>query len=227
MTKKLIVLIRKDTIALQPYADFACRDLESRGFEVYNQYENSNKRSDQILRQAADYVVGPEALETITTVKAMVDSIGRTTPPAKYPLMFRALEQDALLPSKSDPEDAGYDLYLQDNVMLDPGSYGLVGTGVAVELFPDEWALINGRSSTLREFGVLVAPGVVDSGYQGELKVSVQNLSQHSVSLAKGQRIAQLILMPNVGFGRTPGWSTNSSLNPSRRGTGGFGSSGS
>src|SRR6476661_10015296 len=106
--KRLVVLIRPDDTALMPYADFAARDLVSRGFEVHNQFENSDSIADNIVRKAADYIIGPDALDTIGHVKDAVEAISNPGE-VKWPLTFKPLAPDAMLPSKAHAEDAGYD----------------------------------------------------------------------------------------------------------------------
>lgn len=140
-------------------------------------------------------------------------------------LVFEKVEEDAVLPSRGHESDAGLDLYCQDAVTIPPGGFARVGTGVKVQLYSEEWGLIVGRSSTLAGLGLLVAPGVVDPSYKGELMIAVQNLTDINAYVTKGQRLAQFILMINVGGRCEPVW--GSIEENSERGTGGFGSTGS
>src|SRR5690242_12131322 len=130
MTKKLVVLIRPDNTAIHPYADFATRDLISRGFEVYNQHENSASIADSIVRKAADYIIGPDALDTITHVKDAIESIASPYK-AATPLVFQTVEADpcyAVLPTKANRTDAGFDLSITADVTIEPHSWTMIPT---------------------------------------------------------------------------------------------------
>lgn len=123
------------------------------------------------------------------------------------------------------PGDAGFDLVTATDHKVDPFTYGLVPCEVKVE-FPDGvWGWITGRSSTIQKYGMLVLPGIIDTGYRGELFVAVWNMRHEAVEVKKGDRIGQLILMPNVTDQYTP--EQVLVLDESTaRGSQGFGSSG-
>lgn len=121
------------------------------------------------------------------------------------------------------PGDAGLDLYCQETVVVQPGEFRDVSLGVAVQLPEGWWGLLTGRSSTIRNLGLMVTQGVIDNGYRGPLFAGVWNLRSEPVTVSRGMRIAQLIPVPIwqgsvVLAGR---------LDPHERGTSGFGSSGS
>lgn len=123
------------------------------------------------------------------------------------------------------PGDAGFDLVTATDHKVDPFTYGLVPCEVRVE-FPDGvWGWITGRSSTIQKYGLLVLPGIIDSGYRGELFVAVWNMRHESVEVKQGDRIGQLILMPNVTGEYTPQQVLVINTE-SARGANGFGSSG-
>ncbi|KQQ95468.1 deoxyuridine 5'-triphosphate nucleotidohydrolase [Leifsonia sp. Leaf325] len=129
------------------------------------------------------------------------------------------------LPSYSHPGDAGADLHSSEALVLEPGQRATVGTGVAIAL-PDGYAaFVVPRSGLASKHGITIvnSPGTVDAGYRGEIKVALLNTdSSMPYSVAVGDRIAQLIIMPVtrarfIEVERLPG---------SDRGEGGFGSTG-
>ena len=129
------------------------------------------------------------------------------------------------LPSYSHPGDAGADLVSTVDVHLAPGERALVPTGIAIAL-PDGYAaFVHPRSGLAARFGVSIvnAPGTVDAGYRGEIKVLLVNLDPHDpVDLRRGDRVAQLVIQQVekarfVEVDRLPG---------SARGDGGYGSTG-
>jgi dUTP pyrophosphatase len=129
------------------------------------------------------------------------------------------------VPAYAHPGDAGADLLAAEAVQLEPGQRALIGTGVSIAL-PDGYAaFVVPRSGLAAKHGITVvnSPGTVDAGYRGEIKVTLLNTDTSSpYSVAVGDRIAQLIVMPVsrarfVPVDRLPG---------SARGEGGFGSTG-
>ena len=113
-------------------------------------------------------------------------------------LHVRRLRPGAQLPRRSHPGDAGFDLIALDALEIPPGGRGAVGTGLAVAV-PAGWAgLVMPRSGLARTHGVTVAnaPGVVDSGYRGEVIVVLANHGVDAFQVEAGQRVAQLVLTP-------------------------------
>jgi len=105
-----------------------------------------------------------------------------------------ALEEGAILPSRAYANDVGWDLYVSSKlVIIGPGKFVDVSTGIRVQLPPEMWLRITGRSSTIREYNLIIQEGIIDTGYTGELFVGVINKNNVSVVLQKGDRIAQLI----------------------------------
>lgn len=121
--------------------------------------------------------------------------------------------------------DAGADLVAAEAVRLEPGRRALVGTGVRIAL-PDGYAaFVVPRSGLAARHGITVvnAPGTVDAGYRGEIKVSLLNTDLDApYDIAAGDRIAQLIVMPVTRARFLP----VDELPDSARGEGGFGSTG-
>jgi dUTP pyrophosphatase len=129
------------------------------------------------------------------------------------------------LPAYSHPGDAGADLKSTDAVTLAPGERAVIGTGVSIAL-PDGYvAFVVPRSGLAAKHGITVvnAPGTVDAGYRGEIKVTLLNTDMSNpYTIAPGDRIAQMIVQP-VSRARFVPVDT---LPGSLRGDGGFGSTG-
>jgi dUTP pyrophosphatase len=133
------------------------------------------------------------------------------------------LHPGAILPVRSTPGAAGYDLFSTDNYVVLPGRRVVVSTGIAVQLPPGTYGRIAPRSGLAVKHGIDTLAGVVDPDYQGDLKVVLQNLdSSQPFVIRPGYRIAQLILekCEIVDVVETDG--TLETL----RGTAGFGSTG-
>ncbi|GAA1503076.1 dUTP diphosphatase [Sphaerisporangium rubeum] len=140
-------------------------------------------------------------------------------------VLIRRLDPELPLPSYAHPGDAGADLYATQDVELLPGERAVVGTGIAIAL-PDGYAaFVHPRSGLASRHGVTLvnAPGTVDAGYRGEIKVTLLNTDRKdSLRIRRGDRIAQLVVqrVEKAAFyevERLPG---------SARGDGGFGSTG-
>jgi dUTP pyrophosphatase len=131
----------------------------------------------------------------------------------------------ATLPTKGYDDDAGYDLYAAADVTVPARGQAMVSCGVSVDIPEGMWAEIRGRSSTLRNFSLMVAPtvGVIDEGYTGELFAPVVSLNDDNVNIVAGQRIAQLILHHAPGQQFQPVWGR---VRNKARGSNGFGSTG-
>lgn len=131
----------------------------------------------------------------------------------------------ALVPVYAHPGDAGADLVSTEQVRLEPGRRALVGTGVRIALPEGYVAFVVPRSGLAARHGITVvnAPGTVDAGYRGEIKVSLLNTDpDEAFDVAPGDRIAQLIVMPVPRVTFIP----VETLPESVRGEGGFGSTG-
>jgi dUTP pyrophosphatase len=135
------------------------------------------------------------------------------------------LDPRASLPRRAHPGDAGLDLFALEAAVLEPGERVSVATGIAVEIPPGQAGLVLPRSGLAARHGISVvnAPGLIDSGYRGEISVLLLNTDRRArFELAAGDRIAQLVLVRV----ETPAPSEVDALSVSERGTGGFGSSG-
>ncbi|MBW8173455.1 dUTP diphosphatase [Ornithinimicrobium sp. Arc0846-15] len=141
------------------------------------------------------------------------------------PVLLRRLDAELPVPAYAHPGDGGVDLCAAEDVVLEPGTRALVGTGLAIALPAGYVALVHPRSGLAAKHGITVlnAPGTVDAGYRGEIKVCLLNTDQHnSFTITRGDRIAQLLVqpIPSVRFIEVD------TLPGSHRGEAGHGSSG-
>ena len=140
-------------------------------------------------------------------------------------LEFVRLDPAVSLPGSPHPGDAGLDLAANADLVVAPGERALVPTGLAVAIPEGHAGLVLPRSGLASGRGLTLAnaPGLVDSGYRGELTIAVVNLDpRDKVEIARGDRIAQLVVIPFAQV--TP--VEVEVLPASARGEGGFGSSG-
>ena len=139
-------------------------------------------------------------------------------------LPFKRLDESATLPVRAYSGDAGLDLAAAQRVELAPGARALVGTGLAVAIPEGHAGFVQPRSGLAAEHGITIvnAPGLVDSGYRGELKVILLNTdSAQAFVVEPGMRIAQLVVVPVA----TPQPVEVAELPQTERGEKGFGSS--
>jgi dUTP pyrophosphatase len=140
-------------------------------------------------------------------------------------LRVAKLKDQAVLPSRAHEGDAGLDLYACEAAHLGPGERWSVGTGVGVEVPEGHAGFVLPRSGLAREHGIALvnAPGLIDSGYRGELQVLLLNTDPaETFRVAPGDRIAQLVIVP-IAMAEPL---EVEALGESARATGGFGSSG-
>ncbi len=141
-------------------------------------------------------------------------------------LRVQRLDPRARIPTRAYPGDAGLDLYALDEHLLAPGERKAVPTGIAVEIPPGQAGLVLPRSGLAARHGIALvnAPGLIDAGYRGELRILLLNTDRGvPCTLEAGDRIAQLVLV-RVELADVEEVPT---LAESERGAGGFGSSGS
>jgi dUTP pyrophosphatase len=140
-------------------------------------------------------------------------------------LRVRRLHPEAQVPTRAHRGDAGLDLYALDGATLGPGERASLRTGIAVEIPDGQAGLVLPRSGLADRHGLALvnAPGLVDSGYRGELRVLLLNTDRDQpCEILRGDRIAQLVLVAI----QTPSVVVVDELALSERGAGGFGSSG-
>lgn len=140
-------------------------------------------------------------------------------------LKVSLLDEGAKLPARAHDGDAGLDLHAREGAHIGPGERWSVGTGVAVEIPDGHAGLVLPRSGLARKHGIALvnAPGLIDSGYRGEIQVLLLNTDPaNTFKVEGGDRIAQLVIVPIASAVPVEA----DSLAESTRGDGGFGSSG-
>jgi len=141
-------------------------------------------------------------------------------------ISFARLHPDAIIPVRAHPTDAGLDLsaYIDEDIHLPGSNFVKIPTGVAVAIPEGYVGLICPRSGLAAKHGITItnAPGIIDSGYRGELIVVLQNTNNKIFTIHKGDRIAQLVITPalHVDVVEVPEFSSTD------RGEDGFGSTG-
>lgn len=139
-------------------------------------------------------------------------------------LKIKKTHPDAVIPKQAREGDAGMDLSVVEEQVLLPGEYGLIKTGLQIELPEGTEAQVRPRSGLALKHGItcLNSPGTIDAGYRGEIGVILINHGKEPFTIEKGMRIAQLVVqyVPQVFIEETD------ELSDSERGDKGFGSSG-
>ncbi|HEV8143871.1 MAG TPA: dUTP diphosphatase [Methylomirabilota bacterium] len=140
-------------------------------------------------------------------------------------ISVKRLDPDLPLPHYALASDAGLDLHASQRVVIEPGARALVGTGLAVAIPPGWAGLVLPRSGLALRHGVTVlnAPGLIDAGYRGEVKVLLVNHDPRATAtVERGERVAQLIVQTVASVELVE----VDELPASERGGGGFGSTG-
>jgi dUTP pyrophosphatase len=153
-----------------------------------------------------------------------LDAVTAIGAPGSVTVNVVRLDPGLPLPAYARDGDAGLDLLAREPLTLAAGEWGLVPTGIAIEL-PAGWAgFVLPRSGLAARHGVtcLNAPGLIDSGYRDEVRVVLINHSGTAYGVKRGDRIAQLVVQPVPRVA----WAAVDVLGGSERGTGGFGHSG-
>lgn len=139
-------------------------------------------------------------------------------------MLIHRLDPDLPLPARELPGDAGFDLYVRMETTLSPGDRALIPTGVSIALPVGYVALVHPRSGLAIKHGFTLvnAPGTIDAGYRGEISVIGLNAGSEPLTLKRGDRVAQLVILelPAVTVVEV------ASLPGSVRSAGGFGSTG-
>jgi len=140
-------------------------------------------------------------------------------------IRIKRLRPEAQLPryAHGSGEDAGMDLFAAEDTLLEPGRPAAVPTGLALEVPPGFEAQVRPRSGLALQHAITLpnSPATIDPGYRGEVKVILLNLGRRDYQVRRGDRIAQLVLARYE-----PVEWDEAELSDSRRGRGGFGSSG-
>jgi dUTP pyrophosphatase len=141
-------------------------------------------------------------------------------------LEFVRLTPAARAPGRAHEGDAGYDLHAAESASLGPGERASVGTGIAVAIPDGHAGLVLPRSGLALNHGIALvnAPGLIDAGYRGEVRVLMLNTDREAAfDVEVGDRIAQLVIVAHAAPEELV---EVDALDDSTRGTGGFGSSG-
>ena len=137
-------------------------------------------------------------------------------------MLFAKTHPDAILPKKNHKDDAGWDVFAVEDVLIEYGEIKVVPVGLKLAyLEPGYWIKVCSRSGLSFKHGVLAHPGVIDNGYRGDLGVLLYNHGISQYSVKKGDRVAQLVLHFNIDV--ETGWGE---VQDTQRGEKGFGSSG-
>jgi dUTP pyrophosphatase len=136
-------------------------------------------------------------------------------------LKVKKVQDTAKLPTRAHHDDAGIDLYSCGEHVILPGHTAKIPIGIAFEIEEGYAGLIWDKSSIASK-GIITSGGVIDAGYRGEVSVVLQNVTTEPYTFEHGQKVAQMIIQ-KVEF---PNIVEASELSDSKRGTGGFGSTG-
>jgi len=140
-----------------------------------------------------------------------------------FEMKFVKMSDTAIAPTKAHTFDAGWDLYADEHVAIMPGTTQVVKTGIAFDIPQGFAGLIWPRSGLSARYGIDVLGGVVDSGYQGEVKVVLCNTGNGTWTSAPSTRIAQIVFQPILMGGL---FEVEDFQDQTTRGEDGFGSTG-
>lgn len=139
----------------------------------------------------------------------------------KKPTVKVVLDEGAKMPCRAHSSDGGYDLFSREDAVIYPNAGGLFDTGVHIAI-PEGYVGFLKSKSGLNVKHSIQSEGVIDSGYTGSIHVKLFNHGSKAVTIQKGQKISQLVLLPII----TPKLELVDSLEETERGSGGFGSTG-
>ena len=137
-------------------------------------------------------------------------------------MKVKLLSEHATLPTRSYPTDSGLDLYTAVNVLIRPGRTVIIPTDIAIELPPNTEAQVRPRSGVTSKTKLRVQLGTIDNNYTGNIGIIVDNISDHSIKLPAGYKLAQLVVAPVI----YPEIEEVADLEVTDRSTNGFGSTG-
>ena len=137
-------------------------------------------------------------------------------------LKIKKVHSDAKVPKYAHHDDAGFDLYVPENIIVKKGERFAVPTGIAMEIPEGYVGLIWDKSGLAMKHGIKIMCGVIDSTYRGEVLVGLINLSEHDYVFEKGHKIAQMVIQKK----ETVDFEEVKELSDTVRGKGGFGSTG-
>ena len=140
----------------------------------------------------------------------------------KFDIKIKVLNENAVIPRKQHESDAGYDLHSIEDYILKPNEIYKVKTGIAIEIPKHYAGLVLPRSGLSSKYGVTLinSPGLIDSGYRGELLVPLINHSKIEYKITTSERIAQLVIIESMNID----FKSSADLDKSDRNEKGFGS---
>ncbi len=137
-------------------------------------------------------------------------------------LKVKRLTETARLPENAHQGDLGYDVFADEDVLIQAGKYKLVSTGISITSSNTKYGFIIKDRSSIAVRGLFTHAGVIDAGYTGEIKIFFHNVNQTSVKIDKGDKIAQLVPKKVISFEIEE----IDKLHQTQRGDNGFGSTG-
>ena len=137
-------------------------------------------------------------------------------------IKIKKLVGDAVVPKYANPGDAGMDFFANEEVIIKPNQRKLVNTGISMAIPLGYVGLIWDKSGIASKHGIKTMAGVIDSSYRGEIKILLHNLSAEEFKIEKGTKIAQMLIQP----AEQKQIIEVKELDDTKRGTGGFGSTG-
>ncbi len=139
-------------------------------------------------------------------------------------VIIKKLSPDAVIPQYAHVGDSGMDLCSIEDVVIRPGSWSTVRTGLSVELPPGTEAQVRPRSGLAARHAITVlnTPGTIDQGYRGEVCVVLANLGNEPFAVTVGMRVAQMVICPVFRVDIEE----SNTLSETKRASGGFGSTG-
>lgn len=132
------------------------------------------------------------------------------------------LDKGAILPTKAHDLDAGWDLYVPEDVMIPAHGSAVIDTGVHIEIPQRYTGFIKSRSGMNVKHGIVSDSGVIDCGYTGSIKIKLYNMTDDSYFVQAGERVCQLVVLPIC----VDELEVVETLSETDRGSNGFGSSG-
>ena len=137
-------------------------------------------------------------------------------------LKVKKLNKDAKTPSYAKHDDAGMDLHTTEEILIRPGDSAIIPTGITTEIPKGYVGLIWDKSGLGIKHNLKVMGGVIDSGYRGEIRIGMVNLSKKEYKFEKGDKVAQMIIQAK----ENPEIVESNELSDSERGEGALGSTG-
>lgn len=137
-------------------------------------------------------------------------------------IKIKKLHPNAICPKYALPNDAGMDFYASEMVTLQPGQRAAISTGISMAIPNGYVGLLWDKSGIAAKHGLKTMAGVIDSGYRGEIKIVLHNLSSNPYTFEQGAKVAQMLIQPV----EQKVLQEVDSLDDTERGDGGFGSTG-